>query len=356
MRGISYREAISEATVQIMERDGRVFVMGVGVADPKGTFGTTLDAFRKFGDQRVVDVPLAENSMTGVGIGAALAGMRPIMVHARNDFLLLAMDQIVNNAAKWRYMSGGRFSVPITIRAIIGRGWGQAAQHSQSLQALFAHIPGLKVVMPSTPYDAKGLLLASIQDDSPVIVLEHRWLYESVGPVPEDPYALAIGEGAVRKEGRDATVVAVSLMAIEAMKAAEILAKDGIHVEVIDLRTLRPLDEGIIVTSVAKTGRLVIADTGWRTGGVSAEIAARVAEAMGGKLKAPIRRVALPDVPTPCCSGLEQRYYPGPREIISAVKEVVSSPWPHPSGELEPASPPIPAPVELSSKEFKGPF
>ena len=352
MREIKYSQALDEALCQAMEQDSGVFVMGVGVDDPKGIFGTTLGAFRKFGGGRVFDTPLAENGLTGVAIGAAIEGMRPVLVHARNDFLLLTMDQLVNHAAKWRYMCGGQLAVPLTVRAIIGRGWGQAAQHSQSLQALFMHIPGLKVVMPSTPYDAKGLLMAAIEDEAPVIVLEHRWLYEQTGPVPEAPYRVPIGEAAVAREGNDVTIVAISHMVIEARKAADILQKDGIEAEILDLRSLTPLDRPAVLASVRKTGRLVVADHAWRTCGAAAEIAALVAEEALDELKAPVRRVTLPDTPTPCAAPLEKLYYPGATEIAASARELVV-------GQRTPEAIRV-RDAELTGKEptrdFKGPF
>lgn len=239
------------------------------------------------------------------------------------DFLLLAMDQIVNHAAKWRYMFGGRVNVPLTIRTIIGGGWGSAAQHSQSLQAFFMHTPGLKVIMPSTPYDAKGLLAASIADGNPVIFIEHRWLYDHTGYVPEEAYTIPIGKGVLRREGKDVTVVAASYMVFEAGIAAENLEKEGIDVEIVDLRSLKPLDENIIFSSIKRTGRLVIADIGWKTGGISAEIAARASERAFSYLKAPIQRVTLPDTPTPASPELEKLFYPRAPEIVSAVREVI---------------------------------
>jgi pyruvate/2-oxoglutarate/acetoin dehydrogenase E1 component len=346
MRQLKYREAIDEATRQSMAKDERVFVMGVGVDDPKGIFGTTRGAFEQFGPSRVFDTPLSEAALTGMGVGAAMRGFHPLLVHARNDFLLLTMDQIVNNAAKWRYMSGGKLRVPLTIRAIIGRGWGQAAQHSQSLQAMFAHVPGLSVIMPTTPADAKGLLMTALSSDGPVICLEHRWLYDKSGPVPEDPYYTPFGVGSVARPGRDVTIVAVSHMVLEALQAAETLAVEGIEAEVIDPRTYRPLDSGLICRSAARTGRLVIADTGWRSYGVSAEIAARAAEELWGALKAPIKRVALPDIPTPGSSALEAAYYLGAREIVAAVRQCLEAP----AGALGDG------PAPSLRKEFEGPF
>jgi pyruvate dehydrogenase E1 component beta subunit len=346
MRHLKYREAIDEATRQAMTKDERVFVMGVGVDDPKGIFGTTRGAFEQFGGSRVFDTPLSEATLTGMGIGAAMRGFHPLLVHARNDFLLLTMDQIVNNAAKWRYMCGGKLKVPITIRAIIGRGWGQAAQHSQSLQAMFAHVPGLSVIMPASPADAKGLLMTALSSDSPVICLEHRWLYDKSGPVPEDPYYTPLGVGSVVRPGRDVTIVAVSHMVLEALQAAESLARDGIEAEVIDPRSLRPLDSGLICRSAARTHRLIIADTGWRSYGVSAEIAARASEELWDVLKAPIRRVALPDVPTPASVALETAYYPGAREIVAVVKQCFEAPTAAGTDGIAPSD----------HKEFEGPF
>ncbi|MDP2689297.1 MAG: alpha-ketoacid dehydrogenase subunit beta, partial [Deltaproteobacteria bacterium] len=221
LRGLTYREALLEATTQLLEADERVFVIGEGVDDAGGVFGSTLGLHSRFGKERVMDSPLAENGITGIAVGAAIAGMRPILVHMRVDFLPLSLDQIINHAAKWHYMFGGRVNVPLTIRSIIGRGWGSAAQHSQSLQALFTNVPGVKVVMPATPYDAKGLLVASVRDGNPVIFIEHRWLYERMGHVPEELYSVPIGKGAVRKKGGDCTIVAVSQMVPESMQAAE---------------------------------------------------------------------------------------------------------------------------------------
>ena len=320
-REITYREALDEALCQSMEKDPSVIVMGCGVDDCKGIFGTTLSATKKFGAKRVFDVPLSENGVSGIGVGLALAGIRPVIVHARNDFLLLTMDQLVNHAAKWRYMTAGRLGVSLTIRAIIGRGWGQAAQHSQSLQALFAHIPGLKVVMPSNAYDAKGLLAAAIADPDPVIQIEHRWLFEHKAHVPEALYSVPIGKARIARAGKDATIVAISHMVYEALQAAEALLKEGIDTEVVDLRSVRPWDEETLFESVRKTGRLVVADTAWKSFGISAEIAARMGERLFGSLKAPIARVCLPDVPTPCSPALEKIYYRGSQEIQRAVKD-----------------------------------
>lgn len=322
-RTLTMSDAIAEATVLAMTRDPSIFVMGVGVDDTAGLFGTTTAAHDTFGDARVFDTPISENCTTGVAVGAALVGMRPILVHARADFLLLTMDQLANHAAKWSYMSGGALDVPILIRAVIGRGWGQAAQHSQSVQAVIAHFPGLCVIMPATPRDAKGLILSALSGRSPVVCLEHRWSHGVKGDVPEEFYTVPIGEAAIAREGTDVTIVALSQMVDESMKAADALASTGVNAEIVDLRTVRPWDVATVCASVEKTGRLVIADTGWARFGVGAEIAATVNERLFGKLRGPVRRVGLPDVPTPCAPVLEAAYYPGAREIVLAVRSLM---------------------------------
>ncbi len=323
-RRITYAEAINEALSQALSLDHRVFVMGQGVDDPSGMFGATRNLHLKYGSERVFDTPLAETALSGVAVGAALGGMRPVYFHNRPDFLLLAMDQLVNHAAKWSYMFGGAACVPLVFWACIGRGWGSAAQHSQALQGLFMHVPGLKLIMPSTCYDAKGLMLAAIKDNNPVLILEHRMNFKQMGIVPEEPYTVPIGKGVIRRRGSDATVVAVSHLVSDAYVAAQELAiEEGIEAEVLDPRTLRPLDEELVLSSVAKTGRLVVADTGWKTGGVTAEISAMVAEKGFASLKAPVQRVANPDLPTPAGYTLEQAYYIGKEHIKNAIRKAV---------------------------------
>lgn len=326
VRKLTYAEAIREALDQALAQDKNVFIMGQGVDDPMGMFGTTLDLHKKYGRERVFDTPLSENALTGVAIGAALVGMRPVYVHNRPDFLLLAMDQIVNHASKWSYMFGGHAKVPIVIRAVVERGWGSAAQYSQTLHGLFMHIPGLKLVMPSTAYDAKGLLITSIADNNPVIFIEHRWLFKHVSYVPEDLYSIPFGKGIIRRKGTDVTIVGISYMVIEALRAAEILEKQGYKVEVIDLRTLKPLDEKLILNSIKKTGRLIIADIGWKTAGVGAEISAIVSEKGLRYLKSLIKRVASYDVSTPSSYILEEEFYSGVDEIIASVRESIEAP------------------------------
>lgn len=322
-RTLGYGEAIREALQLALNHDQRVFIMGQGVDDPDGMFGVTRNLHLEFGPERVFDTPLAEGALMGVSVGAALAGMRPVYFHNRPDFLLLTMDQLVNHAAKWSYMFGGAVNVPLVVWACIGRGWGSAAQHSQALQGLFMHIPGLKLVMPGTCYDAKGLMLAAIADPNPVLIIDHRFNFRQKGTVPAGMYNVPIGKGIIRKTGKDVTIVAVSHLITDAFHAALELSAAGIEAEVIDLRTLRPLDEEIILNSIDRTGRLVIADCGWKTGGITAEIAALVAEKGFFHLKAPIRRVACPDLPTPASFTLEEAYYIGKKDIINAVLEII---------------------------------
>ncbi len=321
MRKIPYDQAINEALHQMMEKDISVFLIGQGVTSPWYVGNTTIGLLDRFSPKRIIDTPVSENGVTGVAVGAALAGMRPVLVHPRMDFMYYAMDQIANHAANWHYMFGGQMNVPLTIWGIINRGGEQAAQHSQALQAMFMHMPGLKVVMPSTPYDAKGLLVASIEDDNPVIYIDDRCLYRRIGEVPEEIYSIPLGKGIIRREGKDITLVATSYMVFEAVEAAVSLEKEGIDVEVIDLRSLKPLDENLLFESVKKTGRLVVADAGWKTGGVGAELATLVAEKAFECLKSPIIRVSLPDSPAPASSALEEVYYPKAKDISLAVKK-----------------------------------
>ncbi|MFA5142566.1 MAG: alpha-ketoacid dehydrogenase subunit beta [Candidatus Omnitrophota bacterium] len=323
LRKLTVPEAIQETLSQALAVDKRVFVMGQGVDDPSGMFGMTLGLQERYGRQRVFDTPLSENALTGVAIGAALTGMRPVYFHNRPDFLLLAMDQIVNHAAKYSYMFGGKVRIPMVIAAVIGRGWGSAAQHSQSLHGLFMHVPGLRLVMPSTAYDAKGLLAAAIADGNPVIFIEHRWLFKHKSHVPKELYTIPFGKGLVRRQGRDVTIVGISCMVIEALRAAEELARAGCSAEVIDPRTLRPLDEEVILKSVRKTGRLLIADTDWRTCGAASEIASIAAQKGLKYLKAPVKIVAWPDLPVPASYVLEEAFYPGKDDIVKTVKELL---------------------------------
>jgi acetoin:2,6-dichlorophenolindophenol oxidoreductase subunit beta len=322
-RVISYKDAIFEATDQALERDPKVFVLGEGVDDPLGVFGTTKGLQEKYGKERVFDTPICENSLTGFAVGAAMAGLRPVLIHSRMDFMVLSLDQLANHACKWSYMFGGKVKIPLVVRTISARGWGSGAQHSQCVQGMLMNTPGLKIAAPATPYDAKGLLISSIMDNSPVLFVEHRWLYKTTGDVPETLYTVPFGKGALRRAGNDVTIVAVSYMVVEAMKAAQKLQTQGISAEVIDPRTIKPIDEEIIFKSLAKTGTLVIADTGCKTGGVASEISALVCEKAFHLLKRPIVRVCCPDIPTPASDVLEKAYYPDSETICSQVIELL---------------------------------
>jgi pyruvate/2-oxoglutarate/acetoin dehydrogenase E1 component len=324
MRVISYAEAIREAHAQLLAADPRVFLIGQGLWSPwyAGTSLQNID--KEFGRNRVLDSPVSENATTGAGIGAALAGMRPIVFHPRMDFMLLAVDPIVNQAANWSYMFGGQVNVPVVVRAVINRGGGQAAQHSQALQAFFAHVPGLKVVMPSTPADAKGLLIAAVEDDNPVMFIDDRWLYEEQGEVPERMYSIPIGVGSIRRAGTDVTIVASSYMVTQAVLAAETLSREGVSVELIDLRSIKPWDQELVCSSVCKTGRFLVADAAWGTCGLAAEIVATVTSKVFDHLKAPGARVTLPDTPAPMSAPMERVYYPDAARIVRAVRELLA--------------------------------
>lgn len=320
VRKLSYSLAINEALHQMMEQDPTVFLIGQGVKSPWYVGNTARGLLNRFGPDRVIDTPVSENAVTGAAVGAAIAGMRPVVVHPRMDFMLYALDPIINEAANWHYMFGGAINVPVVFWGIINRGGEQAAQHSQALHTFFAHIPGLKVVMPSTPYDAKGLMVAAIQDDNPVVFIDDRRLYRVEDEVPEELYSVPIGKGVIRREGKDITLIAISYMASEATKAADILTKEnGIEVEVIDLRTIKPFDRGLICESVRKTGRVILADVGWKTCGFMAEIAATLSEEVFDYLKAPIKRIALPDVPAPASRVLEKVYYPDCQTLANFI-------------------------------------
>jgi pyruvate/2-oxoglutarate/acetoin dehydrogenase E1 component len=319
---MTYRDALALAAVKEMDADPSVFVFGLDVPDHKRIFGSTRGLLEKFGSRRCFGTPLSEDAMTGVAIGAALSGLRPVHVHIRADFLLLGMNQIANVMSSLRYMSGGALRLPLVIRAVIGRGWGQGAQHSKSLHGLFGHFPGIKVGLPTSPQDAYSMLRAAIRDDNPVILLEHRWLYEIEGRVDED-YVPPLPGPAVVRAGSDATVACTSWMTIEAMKAAEVLDRHSINIEVIDMRTVAPLDEGIVASSIAKTGHCLIADYDWLYAGFSAELAARLAHRCFGALRKPIERIGFAPVPCPTTRPLENLFYPSAVQIIRAVERLL---------------------------------
>jgi pyruvate/2-oxoglutarate/acetoin dehydrogenase E1 component len=322
-RKLNFGLAINEALRQTMQADPTVFLIGQGVKSPWYVGNTCNGLVKEFGEERVIDTPVSENAMTGAAVGAAIAGMRAVVVHPRVDFVLYAFDPIINQAANWYYMNGGKSSVPVVFWLIVNRGGEQAAQHSQALHALFAHIPGLKVVAPSTPYDAKGLMVAAIKDENPVVFIDDRWLYRAQDEVPEEMYEVPIGKAILRNEGKDVTLVSCSYMALESAKAVEALKNEGVAVDFIDLRTIKPLDEAMILASVKKTGKLVVADGGWKTGGLAAEISALVCEQAFASLKAPIQRVCLPDCPAPASGSLEAVYYPTYETIIQSIKSII---------------------------------
>ncbi len=323
-RELSYAEAIREGLAQAMQADERVFLFGEDVGVYGGAFGVSGDLFHKFGPERVIDTPISELGIAGAAVGAAITGMKPVLELQFSDFVTLAMEQIVNQAAKIHFMFGGKATVPMVVRLPGGSGTGAAAQHSQSLEAWFAHVPGLKVVQPSTPHDAKGLLLAAIDDPNPVLIFEHKLLYKTKGPVPEEPYRVAIGKAAVRRAGRDLTIVGSSIMAIRAVAAAARLAAENIDAEVIDLRSLRPIDLKTIAASVCKTHRLLIVYEGVKIMGIGAEISAMIAESDAFDfLDAPIARLGGADVPLPYNPVLEKAAVPQEDDIVAAARRLV---------------------------------
>jgi pyruvate dehydrogenase E1 component beta subunit len=324
MRTLSYAQAICEAHAQLLIQDPRVFVIGQGLWSPWYAGASLKDLDKRFGHDRIIDSPVSENAVTGAAVGAALVGMRPIVFHPRMDFMLLAIDPIVNQAANWAYMFGGKVGVPVVIRAVINRGGEQGAQHSQALHAWFAHIPGLKVVMPATPGDAKGLLISAVSDGNPVLYIDDRWLYDEEGPVPETMYTTPIGRATTVRKGRDVTIVTMSYMVRECTRAADALMHEGIDATVIDLRSLHPWDRDSVFASVAATGRLVIVDAAWSTAGMAAEIAASTVEEMFSALRSPIVRVCLPEAPAPTSSVLERAYFISADDVIGAVRKMVA--------------------------------
>ena len=348
---MKFTEAINDAMIESMKLDEKIICYGLGVDDPKRIFGTTKDLKEIFGSSRVFDMPTAENGMTGVGIGAAIGGYRSIMIHQRLDFFLLSMDQLVNAAAKWYYMFGGKNNISIVIRLIIGRGWGQGPTHSQSLHAWFSHIPGLKVVVPATVSDAKGLLMSSIFDGNPVLFIEHRWLYNQDSNVPLGDYKTPLGKAQLLRKGSDITIVAFSFMTVEAIHVVDYIQKNNIYCDLIDLRTIQPLDWYTIEESVKKTGKLLVLDFASRFGSVAGEIVAEISERCFDSLKGAPIRVCLPDHSIPTSFELTRNFYPGSSEVIDAIETLLSCKidktslldkvtWPH----------------DVPGDWFKGPF
>ena len=348
-RVITYTEALREATREAMVLDDSVICYGLGVSDPKSVFGTTEGLREEFGEHRAFDIPTSENAVTGIGVGAALGGLRPVITHQRMDFFLLAMEQLINNAAKWNYMFNGQASIPLTIRVLVGRGWGQGPTHSQTLQSWFAHVPGLKVVMPAFAADAKGLLMESIFDNNPVIFIEHRWLYNQEADVPEGDYRVPLGKANVIKEGEHVTLIGMSYFSIDAMRAADGLEEQGISCEVIDLRTVAPIDWETVFRSVRKTGRLIALDTSWEACSIAGEIVARTSMDLFHELKSAPRRIGLPFYPVPAGYSLTRDFYPGAKEIASTVGELMGE-----NVDLKPFE--IEGHHDVPGAWFKGPF
>lgn len=340
---LTFPEAVNLALTREMEADPRVFCFGVDAQDHKRTFGSGKGLVERF-PGRYFGSPLSEAGATGIAVGAALAGMRPVHIHARADFLLLAMNQLCNVASAKRYLSGGRLAVPLTVRAVIGRSWGQGAQHSKSMHGTLAHFPGLKVVLPATPQDGYSLLRGAIQDDNPVVVLEHRWLYDVAGDV-DDEEICPPGRCRVARQGRDLTLVGVSWMTVECLHAAEILARVGVEAEVVDVRSAAPLDMQTICDSVGRTGRLIIADNDWTFCGLSAEIAVQATSATG-LIAPPPYRIGWAPCPCPTTYALEQHFYPSAREIVRSAEGMLGLPPMDLSGEK----------FASYSGVFKGPF
>ena len=322
MRTITYAEAVAEALAEEMRRDPDVVIWGLDVGPYGGAFAATKGLAEEFGPERVIDMPISEAGYVGAGVGAAATGLRPVVELQFSDWITIASDMLVNQAAKMRYMFGGEISVPMVLRAPVGGYVSAAAQHSQSFESFFAFVPGLKVVLPSTPYDVKGLLKSAVRDDNPVIFFEHKHLYEVSGQVPEEEYTVPLGQADVKREGADVTLVTYSFMVTKSLAAAEELAKDGIDVEVVDLRTVDPIDEEAILTSVRKTHRVIVVQEVWRKCSVSSEIAAIIAEKALDYLDQPILRVTADDVPNPFSPVLEEYVLPSEEKIIECVRRI----------------------------------
>ena len=321
---ISYAKALHRAQYQLLAEDENVLLFGLGVPGPTGIFGSTKGLQDAFGDDRVIDTPASENALTGIALGAATRGKRPILVHIRMDFAVLSLEPIANQAAKWSYMYGGRMKAPMVIRMIIGRGWGQGPQHSQSLQAWFGHIPGLKVVMPSRPIDAHGMLIAACWDDAPVIFIEHRWLYGLPGPVSTNSTPRPLEGAEIVRSGKDITIAATSYMVIEALHAADLLAEIGVEAEVIDLRCLTPIDKETLGASVRKTGHLLVSDTGHAPFGVTSEVISQATQVAWPDLKSAPEALTSPFVPTPTSPALADLYYPRAHDLAEAARRKLS--------------------------------
>lgn len=356
-RIINSGQAINEALAIMGERDKNVLLFAEGIDDPSAIYGTTKNLRPIYGDDRIIEMPIAENGLCGVAIGAAMSGKRPVISFHRVEFALLAMEQIVNNAAKMHYVSNGHHTAPIVLRLVIGRGWGQGPEHSQSLESLFSYIPGLKVLMPTFPGDYKGMLIAAIEDNNPVVIIEHRWTHYVKGHVEPGYYKSDI-TGPVRiREGKDCTIVASAYSALDALKASEILEQVGVHVDLFDLRVTRPLQLSDIEQSVKKTGRLLTTDTGYKTLGIGSEIVAQVTEHCFSALKAPPARIGLPDHPTPSSRGYLPGLYPDAKKIVESVCEMLKLPDAKKTEALKRLQDGAAnLPIDIPDPAFQGPF
>lgn len=322
MRKIKFSEAIRESQIQLMRKDKKIITMGLGINDPMGIFGTTKGLNKIFGNKRVLEIPTSESAATGIAIGAATQGSKVILTHQRVEFSLLAMEQIINQASKFYFLSNGKYKISIVIRVIIGKGWGQGPQHAQSLEAIFGHIPGLKVVSPSNAKDAKGLLNSAIHSSHPVIFFEHRWLHNIQGKVPRKSYKIPIGKAKIITKGKDITIISFSEALIQVLRLKKILLESNISAEIIDLRSLRPIDKNSILRSVKKTKKVLVVDNGWKTYGISAEIISIISESIFDCLKARPTRIGVKEIPTPSSKTLAKEIYLNPNIILNTISNL----------------------------------
>lgn len=355
MRKIKFAEAIRETHEQLMQKDKRIITMGLGVNDPMGIFGTTKNLNKKFGNNRVIEIPTSENAATGIAIGAAIQGVKVILTHQRVEFSLLSMEQIINQAAKLYFLSNGKYKISVVIRVMIGKGWGQGPQHSQSLETLFAHIPGLKVVSPSNGYDAKGLLNSAINSGHPVIFFEHRWLHNIVDNVPKKLYKIPFGKAKLVQKGKDITIISFSEALIQVLRLKEILSKSKISAEIIDMRSLRPLDKKTIIKSVKKTKKVLVVDNGWKTYGIGSEIISILSEEKSINLKTRPMRLGIKELPIPSSRSIAKESYLTPGKILNAISKVSSKKIDlETKKEFEKKY--LHEPTDVPYKDFKGPF
>ena len=355
MRKLRFSESIHEAQMQIMRKDNKVITMGLGVNDPMGIFGTTKDLYKIFGNKRVIETPTSENASTGIAIGAAIQGLKLILTHQRVEFSLLSMEQIINQAAKFYFLSNGKYKISLVIRVIIGKGWGQGPQHSQSLESLFAHIPGLKVVSPSNGRDAKGMLIYAINCGHPVIYFEHRWLHNIEGNVPKKLYITPFGKAKIHNKGKDITIISYSEALIQVLRLREIILKSKISAEIIDLRSLRPLDRKTILKSVKKTKRVLFVDNGWKTYGIGAEISSMISEKMGSILKSNPVRIGIKEIPIPSSRSIAKEIYLNPLKILKSISKITKKKIDKKQLKIF-MSKIKNIPLDIPYKDFKGPF